>query len=406
MKSFDNLFYERRNRSWIQALKIIRLISSSSGFPILVGILLILLYMGYVQLLELLHPPFPIELILALLIAWSITFSTFRTWLQKPDTIFLLPMEDKLTHYFQASLRYNRLLHFLKISLILILLYPFFSISLNNSFVILIFFLLIVTYQVIYTRLCWDLLKIGNKWLKWGLFFFHFLCIDSLLEKRWILFAFSSIILFSVLISIRKSTPFYPWPWTLLINLEQKRVSLYHNMASWFIDLPRKKQVVKRRTFLVGFLQLFEKKQPPVFSYLYWRRFLRDDDYLYPYLRLLLFFSILIMILSHPYFILFLYTISLFLTAIQLPTLANADQYPIWMKLYPKQTEKGLSHVSFPLLGLQSTLLSIIAWLVYPQWLFSFYLFLSGWLFTMGYGLLYLPYKEQQKKKQGGYFPY
>ncbi len=404
MKTVDHLFQERRNHSWIQALRIMRLISSSSGFPILVGLLLILLYAGYRQLFQLLHPSFPINPILAGCIAWSITFSFFRTWLQKPDLLFLLPMEHKLKPYFQASLRYNRLFHGFRISLILILLYPFLVRSLTNSLMILLFFLLIMGYQMIYTRICWDLLTVEHKWIQWGLFCFHFLCIDALLEQWWILFAFSSVMLLVLLLWIRRSTPFYPWPWTLMIHLEQKRVSFYNSMASWFMELPRKKSVIKQRKVLVNLLRRFERR-PSVFSYLYWRRFLRDDEYLYPYLRLFIFSSVLMVFLPNPYLMLFLYIFSLILTAIHLSTLTNRDQYPLWIALYPKPTESGLTQISLTLLGLQSVFLSVIAGFVHSKWWFGGGLFLLGGLFIATYHWFYLPHSQQQKKKPTGFYP-
>lgn len=388
-------FSRRRNHAWLQAIKIMRLIFNGGGFPILVGICLILFYISYTRLLEILSPDIWITPWMALFISIFMTFSPFRTWIQTADLTFLLPMEHKLSNYFKSCLKYNILIQMLRTSLLFFLLYPLYRFQLGDSKSYLITFLLLMGYQIIHTWFTWYQIKVGTPWTKWVLLGYNFLFMIVLLENIWYLSMGMGLGLFAFLLYLRKIIPTHPWPWRVLVTHEQKRVAFYQKIASWFIDLPGKQKAIQQRNIWIFLLRLFEQ-QPRSFSYLYWRRFIRDRDYFMPYIHLLGMTTLMMWILSNPYIVLAIFVTSLAIFSIQFLTLKNTELYPVWIRLYPKSIKKGLSQVSLVLLGLQSTLLSSIVWLITNQFLFSMTLLAIGWGYNLIYSYWYLPYRQRK----------
>lgn len=391
------IFQKRRNHSWLYAIKIIRLIASGGGFPILVGFLFILSMFSYAKLLQLLTPSPLVLLALALLIAWIIQTSPYRTWIQSPDLIFLLPMEQKLQNYFWSCLRYNLLMQCIRTGLLFLLLLPIYRLHHENSLIFWLSLLILIAYQALHTSFAWYRIKLHSKWFELALLAFHVLFVFLLLTKHWLWLIVCTAILFTVYFYLQKIIPFYPWPWQTMIKQEQQRIRFYQRIASWFIDLPNQTQTIQPRKWLIALLQIFEKRQTNPLKFLFWRRFIRDRDYLLPYLRGIVFALVMMLIIRHPYLILLIYLLSLTLFAVQFPTLANPNQYPIWLRLYPKRLEKGLTQIALVLIGIQTMLLSIMTWVILDfKWALGLYLL--GWLFNLIYSLVYVRYKEQQQK--------
>src|SRR5690606_11750903 len=223
--------------------------------------------------------------------------------------------------------------------------------------------LILMSYQIIHTGWTWYQMKLGIPWIKWVLLGYNFLFIMVLLERIWVLSIVMGGGLLAFLLYVRKILPTFPWPWRILVAHEQKRMAFYQRIASWFMDLPGSQKTIHPKKFLIFLLRQFER-QPRSFAFLYWRRFIRDQDYLMPYLHLLWSMPLLMSILSNLDMISAIFVISLVIFSIQYLTLKNTELYPIWIRLYPKPIKKGFSQVSLVLLGLQSTLLASMAWII------------------------------------------
>ncbi len=91
-----NLFRERRNASWHTGLRYFRLITGSGGTPLFLLLVIGISVYLYTLLLQKLPHDFPVELLLAFIVALVVTPCSVRTFITEPDTVFLLPTESQM----------------------------------------------------------------------------------------------------------------------------------------------------------------------------------------------------------------------------------------------------------------------------------------------------------------------
>jgi ABC-2 type transport system permease protein len=303
-------------------------------------------------------------------------------------------MEHRLQPYFWAALRYNVFWQCLRTGLLFAAMLPLYETHLGARWTFWISLLILLCYQALHTVYAWYRLRYRSFWLTISFYIVHFVFFSLLLAQQWIWLPLIALAIFGSYVFLQKRQPLHPWPWLVMIVAERRRVAFYQKFASWFIDLPRREQTIKPRRYLVRLLQIFERRTHPL-TFLYWRRFLRDSDYLSPYLWGLLAAGSVMWLFPQPAVLIVGLLVGQLLFILQFRDLANSEQYPIWLQLYPRQEQGGLPPIALTLLALQGTILALNAWIISASPVQALLVWGISWLGNVGYSLFYLPYRQR-----------
>ncbi|SHE47944.1 Predicted ABC-type exoprotein transport system, permease component [Seinonella peptonophila] len=395
----EQLFQKRMKHSWRQAIHILVSISRGSGFPILIGMIVIFFYMGYQQFLTWYPADFPLALMLAIVYAPIITFTNIRTWLQKADLIFLLPLEHRMQSYFKQSLIYTGSVDLIRMLFLFSVAYPVFRLHMGSSLDYLLTLCWMIALQIMNLLLKWNVLRSKQLFTPfqqklWDLLrvFIIFFALYTFLQHYWS-GALISIIIMLVLLfqSQRNASRIYPWE--KMIQIESNTRVRFLNWVNWFVDLPfHAERTIYARKWLMWIIQKTERHQD-AFLYLYTRSFIRDRDLFPMYLRINFFFACLIIFIPSVFFQFFAIALSMILEAIQLLDIANPNRYPIWISLYPQQNTLQWSRLIRNLLFVQMFFLSFVAYFSNIPLLSICTLLLIGGISIVLYVYLYLPFK-------------
>ncbi len=397
-----NLFRERRNASWQTGLRYFRIIAGSGGTPLFLLLVISLSAYLYTLLLQKLPHDFPVELLLALLVALVVTPCSVRTFIKEPDTVFLLPMESHMKPYFTASLRYSIVIQVITTVFLISLLYPLYRARVGevDTFLLILVGILLLKAWNIYSywqSLHYQIGRLLHPYLRFvinfslaALFFYR-----EMAWWIWLIFLLA-LTLFTWMdhaLSDRNRVP-----WYLLVEKEEQKRSSYYAIANLFVDVPQVLFRIKRRRVLTWLIDHLPFKQKYSLLYLYLRTFIRHNIYLGIYFRILLVGVILISIIRNPWLVIITYLIALVLNGIQLPSIVSHHQRHIWVQLYPlaKSVKKAsFSQLTFGLLTIQSVFMILPLLFQKENILFSLHLFLAGLLLCYGLSYHYLPKKVE-----------
>lgn len=400
----ESLFQKRKQEAWWYTLKILKLISSGGGFPLIIGAMLLLFYFSYVQFLKWLPTEFPVTLLLVLVYSPIIATKTIRTWMKPADTVFLLPMEERMSNYFRKALSYNFTMQAIRFVFLFSLAYPLIRLRVSDNlayFGFLCLALILVLWNIL---LFWFQFRQKStlSMIQWRLSYLlrlsiNFLFLYCLFSTLWVGFIISILVACLLLYRSWRQTPAYPYPWINLIAMEKRLTARYLSIANWFIDLPQESQPVRSRNLLVKILRLFTSKNKDPFTYLYWRSYIRDPELLSMYIRLHIFFAFTMYFLPFLSAQIIVILLGLLLTAMQLNDLDQPNQYPLWVRLYPYPNKHALSHLIMTLLTIQAILLNVIFFAIMSNQT-GFILLNIGFDLIVSAGICYVYLPNRQKK--------
>ncbi|SFD26943.1 ABC-2 type transport system permease protein [Bacillus sp. 491mf] len=254
---------------------------------------LILLGVGgyyYAKFLRSFPSEFVALTIVTILLTVILTRSPIRTFLQKPDMLYLLPIEEKLAYYFKRSLLYSYLIQLFPLLCAVLIITPLAGQSLHTTpaflcgaFVILAF----IKWWNMYIHWTYQNTEIASYWLLIRIF-----CNAAI---TYTMFQFTSMIIVGSILLVVTLLFLYTMNkqkrhihWEYLIEQEEKMDMRFYQFVHFFTDVPQIKQQVKRRKWLTTLLEriLYKKRSP--FLYLYSLSFVRTNDYFGMYIRLTL----------------------------------------------------------------------------------------------------------------------
>jgi ABC-2 type transport system permease protein len=322
----------------------------------------------YQKWVDALPADYPFEIWMALILSVFLTKGHIRTFLKRPDMVFLLPMEEKMTTYFSRSILYSFIIQSYMLLVVIAALAPlYFHFEQSvRSYIVLFFIILAIKYWNIHVS--WKYVKLANnKSLLLNAlirFIYNFAIVYVIMAKM------SLFILFALLacmvgwnVYLHKNTKKKGIPWELLIQLEEKKMTGFYRLANLFIDVPHVKQQVKRRKWLDVFVRWIPFSNSSTFTYLFIRTFFRSDDFLGLYVRLLVIGGSLIYYIPINNGKLFALMLFLYLTGIQLLSLWRHHSLKIWLNLYPVSKEKrkqSFLRILTLLLIVESVLFSVV----------------------------------------------
>ncbi|MBJ7948673.1 ABC transporter permease [Bacillus cereus group sp. N24] len=320
-----------------------------------------------------------------------------RTFIQKPDAVYLLTLEEKLTSYFKKSLLYNYIIQIFPLLFTFLILVPLAmqSLQLTVPFLCTIFIVLMITkawnmyiywmWRDSHEKNIWFIIRIAcNALIIYMLFYSaHVLILGGLL------------LLLAFLLLYTKKQPTKRIPWDYIIEQEEKMNVRFYQFASIFTDVPQLNKQVNKRKWLTNWIEPLLHKKRETFFYLHTLAFLRGNDYFGIYIRLGLIGAFALYFIPNTYVKGAIAYIVLYMISMQLRSLWKYFSGNIIVALYPIDTEKRMNQflrLIFILLSIQLIVFSSVILIATGQFLHS--------LLIMIIGLLWIKFIIVPKTKQ------
>ncbi len=366
MNSIRKLWFDRVAWFWNDAIKYLKIILV--GYAYLPLILLIVMAYLYHYLLKVIPLEWEFGWILAPLLTIAITRSPVRTFIKKPDPLFLFPMEHRLTDYFRASLLYSALVQGFSLFFMFLLLSPLYYAKISPSsgdFYQAFILLLGVKWSNVWAawnesrlpQLARGVHVVGRSGLNFliCLYLFHIPLIPgTLLLALWV-----GWILYYA--GVWKKTRLH---WPNLVQKEEESQARFYSFAQWFMDVPHYTVRIKKRTLWVRLLQRIPLLPKKGHFYLYSRSLLRYRDVSSHYFRLTVFGGVFLLAMPPSGIgVTIVFLFSLASNAIQLMNAWNRLKVSFWDRIHPfpaNSRKKGFQRVLFLFLFLQSVLMSVV----------------------------------------------
>ncbi|QED47137.1 ABC transporter permease [Cytobacillus dafuensis] len=295
----------------------------------------------YQEWLKTIQEQFPVAIIMAMAIAFILTYSPINTFLTEADKIFLLPLESRLKGYFTRSIIASFIIHAYLLFIGLGVFMPLYARVNDGDFKKYVPFLIAIL-----------LMKVLNLFIRWKVQYYvetkvH--VFDSIIRYAvnavFLYFLFSgaglifllpeAALLLIMLFYYDKSTKEKGLKWEFLIEADERRRTSFYRLANLFTDVPKLRQRVKRRKWLDWVFSKLPFAQNVTFSHLYARTFLRAGDYFGLFIRLTLIGAGIIYFFSFGLGQVLVVLLIVYLTGFQLVPLWNHHSNKLWIKLYP-----------------------------------------------------------------------
>lgn len=353
---------------------------------------------------------FPYAFIIALVLGIILTGSRVQTLLKEPDLVFLLPIEKKLTPYFQKAFWYSLFSQIYLLLIVFAIAAPLYLAVTDKTFSS-----LFAIFVIVLLCKAWNLLMtwFTQHYTESSTYYtdivirlvLNIIIMYLLFSGASILFIGSVVvIMIGLLLYFHKAVENKGLKWNTLIELEAKRMLTFYRIANLFTDVPKLKERVKKRPWLnwvTGFIAYSKKN---TFRYLYSRTFLRTSDYLGMYVRLTIIGGLVIYFVPFQYGKAFVMILFLYLTGYQLITLWRHHSLKIWVQMYPvSEATKLASYLQFlfQLLVVQCVLFTVILFIT-VNISTSFILLVTGLVFIYLFVFFYTKGKIRKLERKYG----
>lgn len=388
----DALFKERFNEYLKTMSRYLRYILNGHTTIALV-FLISVLAVYYQQWLSNLPENFPAVYILGVIFGLVVTWTPIQTFLKEPDLVFLTVAEDKLKPYFKRAGIYSYFIQLYVVLFVAAGLGPMYTNAFQEkslqSYLIILIILLVL--KLVNLLIHWKMLKIRNKNIRMfdtvirillnsGIFV-------SIMLENYILLATSIILLCVIIINNYSLTKKQSGlAWDVLVEKDRNRMQLFYRMASMFVDVPHLKTKIKKRRILTSILNKrtsFESKNS--FDYLYKLTFIRSNDYISMYVRLIVLGGVIIFFLPNEWLKIMMGLLFIYMSNFQLITLYHHHRTNMWVDLYPlnKTNRKKVFLKFIKQLGIIQAVIFSIIMLILKDFTGSLIMFVTGIGFTL-----------------------
>lgn len=370
MLNAKNLFKERLSNHAKQLSRYMRYIFNGH-IAVAMIFLISALAVFYQEWLTTLPKDFPAEVIIGALFGVVVTYNPIRTLLKKPDLMFLMVAEQQLYPYFRRTLIYSYLTQMYVVFMLAAVLGPLYFHVFDSRpgkiyFLTIIVLLVVKGWNLIAN---WWMLKVRNRLLfrlhlltRLGLNIAIFI---FLIEQQLVLASLTTLVFGGLFIyTYYLQSKFIGIPWNELVELEERHLQTFYRLANLFTDVPDIKAPLKKRQWLVYFVQRFVPIQEKyTYDYLYRLTFLRSGDYLGMYIRLLVIGSIAIYFIDHLWIKLLFIILFIYMSSFQMITLYKHYRTNIWLDLYPvplKSRQRAFIQLLFELTFLKAFIFTVV----------------------------------------------
>ncbi|MEH7158162.1 ABC transporter permease [Neobacillus drentensis] len=344
----------------------------------------------YQSWIENLPDSFPVELIIAIVIGFLLTYSPVYNFLLEADQVFILALEDKLKGYFLRSGVASLVFQGYLLLMVLAVMMPMYAhVSGEGYRSFLPFFVSLILVKVWNLVTSWRIdYFVQSSVHRWDVVVRY--CINA--TFTFLLFKQANLIIMLVLVVVgalyylnfSNQTKKMGLKWDLLIQQEEKRMSSFYRLANMFTDVPKLRDTVKRRKWLDLFLNRIKFSRENTYLYLFSRAFLRSSDYFGLFIRLTVIGGLAIYFISFGMGQILLGILFLYLTGFQLLPLWNHHQNKLWVDLYPvepKYKTGAFSSLLMIILTIQTVIYSLLV-VVKGELLISLLSLLAGLVFS------------------------
>ncbi|WP_226644805.1 ABC transporter permease [Mesobacillus subterraneus] len=357
----------------------------------------------YQEWIKTLQPDFPAAWIIALILAFVLTYSPIQTFLTEADKIFLLPLETRLHDYFKKSIAFSLSLQSYLLLLVLAVLMPL-HVKIHGadfkSFFILLIALILIKWFNILIR--WNVQYFIEKNVRLTDSILRF-CINVVLlyfifsGAQLIFAAVPAAVLILLYFYYKKQAVDKGLKWEQLIEDEERRMNAFYRVANMFTDVPKLRDRTKRRKWLDWLVNVIPYRQDLAFSHLYLRTFARSGDYFGLLVRLSLIGGAALYFLTYGPGQILLALLFMYLTGFQLLPLWNHHQNKLWVGLYPVPENARKKSFTSLLLGIMIFQAAVFAGavLIKGEWLSAAIVLASG----IAFSLFFVYFYSQSKLK-------
>ena len=283
--------------------------------------------------------------IVALMIILQI--GKFATLLQKPDIVFLLPNDYRISDYLIKARHHSMTMTAL--------------IQIGCGLITVPFLVRVLHFK----WFDWTILLISQVLLKWMQLLFEE---NGLFDQKWnsgqmqllkqgisligivvgILVSpwitlIIAVISWGGMLQLRKKARYHVFKWKDAIAAEDKRVMRIYKFFSLFTDVPEVHQKIKRRRYLDWLLPRIQQDSRQTYKYLYWRGFWRNSEYSGLFMRLTIIGVLLMLFINLKWVSLLIGLLFIYLTSFQLIPLANQFYDIVFTHLYPIKSSQQLA---------------------------------------------------------------
>ncbi|AKG36045.1 ABC transporter permease [Paenibacillus durus] len=341
---------ERRSRAAAKLLPYVGYIIQS-GVAFVLMFILIAFSAWYTSLLKDVPSGVPIRWIMLAVLLPAAVHSSFRTYLQPADAVFLLPQEHRMKEYFSAAWIRGTVWKGLRLLLVLILLWPLYIRTADSPKSLFVTAALLLGVKLLSAYGCWREMKMlspaasaGYRLLRWAAL--------GLIIAAWLWQPFHKGLGFSMLLAAAYLAALavpgrHAVPWERLIALEKVQSGRAQMLLGWFVEVPGRQQRVYSRRWLSRWGAGLPWRRDSAYRYLLTKSFARGDVF-----GIVLRIGLLALLLEWwnrgSLVGAGIYLFFLFITGVQLSALSKLHGESFWLTVYPlPENSRTRSTVSF-----------------------------------------------------------
>lgn len=274
---------------------------------------------------------------------------SFVSLLDEPDTIFLLPLENKMFSFLKRAFTHSFFIALFFQSLSMLISIPFLQqgVHLRTAEIWLLWLtqlLLKAVYLGRFLIISYDV-KVDKWWMKLSV---EFIIPVSVMILTFYLSAFIalSLTLVSLVVMvylIRKAAKKNVFRWKRMLQIENHRMMSLYRFINLFTDVPQVKGSVHRFKLLDAYLPKM-KTSKDVFKFLYWRALVRKSEYSSLYLRLSVLGFVVLIFIPNIILAIILTMLFMYLIGFQLLPLYNDYDDIIFTHIYPLKKADRLAN--------------------------------------------------------------
>ncbi|MCO7175863.1 ABC transporter permease [Sporolactobacillus kofuensis] len=396
MVELNKLWQKRFHDNFQMQLRYWNLIGRNSGLMFFIYAMILIGGFYYKKWLDVLPSHFPGVLIISVVLTLFCAHAPIRTFFQRADSVFLLPIESELKSYFRKSRVYSFMVQSVFLFLIWMISYPLYLQSTGSgadAFIVETAALIAVKAWNI--NCSWqeqfieDILPV--QLLRTGLTFFFIYFVLS--HQSWLVMIVCILVmLLATVFLFYRQAGHSLLNWYRVLESDDRQAMQFLRFANLFTDVPRLRRQMHPHRLVSRLFPIRRFDEDEVFAQLFIKTFIRSDDYLGMYVRLSVIGALIGYFLNIGYASVFVVISIIYLTGLQLLPLWDHPFPQALTGLYPiQESNKRQPFVAiiFNLLLGQSLVLSFAAALG-ARSLTSFVFFFAlssavSWLFARVY---------------------
>jgi ABC-2 type transport system permease protein len=336
-----------------------------SGLAMMMLLILIVFSAWYTALLRDTPADLPIRWIMLVLLLPAAVHSSFRTYLQSPDTVFLLPQGHRMREYFAPAWVSGNVWKILRMAFILITLWPLYIRTDDSPKQLLLTAVVLIAVKLLSSFGLWRETAMISRPASGGLQLLRW-AVGGLMIAAWLWQPSLRALIFMVILAAAYlaalSVPNrHAVPWERLIATEKNQGTRALMMLGWFVDVPGREQRVYARRYLSRWGGGIAWRRDSAYRYLLTKSFARGDVFGIV-MRIAVLGLLLVWWNRGSYIGSGVYLFFLFLTGIQLSALRKLHSESFWLTVYPLPAgSKGNSTTQF-IFRTQLVLALVLGW--------------------------------------------